>query len=81
MSGVTPGLAEAVVGSGADEIPQDKDRLDDMEEQVVTLLPELQERYAALQIELEKERQLVAELDQCDQSELAEYRAAISEQK
>jgi small-conductance mechanosensitive channel len=61
--------------------PQDKDRLDDMEEQVTTLLPELEERYAALQIELEKERQTVAELDQCDKSELAEYRAAISEQK
>ena len=52
-----------------------------MGERARTLLPSLRARQAALQAELEREREAVAELAGCDQQELADYRAAIAEQK
>jgi hypothetical protein len=51
-----------------------------MEGKISSLLPDLQDRHAALLAELEKERALVAELELCDPAELAEYRDAITEQ-
>ncbi len=50
-------------------------------EQAEALLPDLRSRQAALQAELEKERETVAELAACDPQEIADYRAAINEQK
>ena len=64
---------------GADE-KQDSRRLDEMEVQVSTVVPELHARYAALEKELERERGIVAEVASCDQAELADYKAAIAEQ-
>ena len=52
-----------------------------MTEQASTLLPNLRARQAALQAELEKERETVAEITACDPQEVADYRAAINEQR
>lgn len=52
-----------------------------MTEQATALLPDLRARQAAVQAELEKERQAVAELAACDPQEVADYRAGINEQK
>ena len=52
-----------------------------MTEQATALLPDLHARRAVLQAELEKERDMAAELAGCDPQEIADYRAAINEQK
>ncbi len=52
-----------------------------MTEQATVLLLELRARRAALQAELEKEREIAADLAACDPQEIADYRAAINEQK
>lgn len=52
-----------------------------MSEQASSLLPDLLPRQAALQAELEKEREMVVELAACDPQEISDYRAAINEQK
>ena len=51
-----------------------------MDEAALAVLPELQERFEALEAELENERNAVAEIAEGDQDELKEYRAAIAEQ-
>jgi hypothetical protein len=52
-----------------------------MQEQADSLIPDLKARHAALVEELAREKQVVAEIEACDQEELSEYRAAIAEQE
>ena len=52
-----------------------------MTEQASTLLPSLRARQTALQAELVKERETAAEISACDPQEVADYRAAIYEQR
>jgi hypothetical protein len=51
-----------------------------MEQQAEALLPELQARLESLEIELQRERAVVADIAECDQDELTDLKAAISEQ-
>ena len=51
-----------------------------MEEQADELLPELQARLEALEAEVHRERVVVGEIAECDQNELADFKAAIAEQ-
>jgi kinetochore protein Spc7/SPC105 len=59
---------------------QDKERLDSMHEQATALLPDLRARLAALQAELAGEREVVREIEACDQDELRDLREAMTEQ-
>ncbi|WWC72755.1 uncharacterized protein I206_106719 [Kwoniella pini CBS 10737] len=59
---------------------EDNDRLTALREQTDSILPDLKARQAALQAELEKERQIVAEIAECDQQELASLKEGIAEQ-
>jgi len=70
-------------GHGMDDgelMVQDADRLMELEQAADALLPDLQARLAALQNELEKEREMVREVAECDQEELADLKAGIAEQ-
>ncbi|WWD20877.1 hypothetical protein CI109_105354 [Kwoniella shandongensis] len=68
------------VESMLEGMQEDNDRLSAMNEQVASLLPDLKARQAALQVELAREREIVAEIAACDQQELASYKEGIAEQ-
>ena len=56
-------------------------KLDEMATELDEYLPVLRERAAALQIELAKEREAVAEIEACDQGELCDWRATALDTK
>lgn len=60
---------------------QDKKRLTAFEEQAAVLLPQLRARKTEVETKLVKERKAVAEIESCDQAELAAYKEAIAEQR
>ncbi|WVQ95379.1 hypothetical protein IAU59_002476 [Kwoniella sp. CBS 9459] len=59
---------------------EDNERLSTANEELTALIPDLKARQAALQAELVKEREIVAEIAACDQSELVGYKEGIAEQ-
>ncbi|WVW80635.1 hypothetical protein I302_102621 [Kwoniella bestiolae CBS 10118] len=59
---------------------EDNDRLNALQEQTDAILPDLKARQAALQAELEKEREIVADIAACDQQELISLKEGITEQ-
>ncbi|KIY32951.1 kinetochore protein Spc7/SPC105 [Cryptococcus gattii E566] len=59
---------------------EDKRRLTAFEEQAAVLLPQLRARKTVVETKLVKERKAVAEIESCDQAELAAYKEAIAEQ-
>ncbi|WVR08768.1 hypothetical protein IAU60_005826 [Kwoniella sp. DSM 27419] len=61
------------------QMQDDNERLTEMDEQIERLLPDLKARQAALHAELIKEREVVAEIAACDQSELASFKEGITE--
>ena len=68
------------IGIELELMVQDAGRLAELEQAADALLPDLQARLAALQSELEKEREMVREVAECDQEELADLKAGIAEQ-
>lgn len=58
---------------------QDEEKVDGMTREVDEYLPLLRERAAALQAELEKEREIVAEIEACDQAELQDWKTAAED--
>lgn len=52
-----------------------------MTSQLDGYLPLLRERAAALEIELGKEKEVVAEIEKCDQGELSDWRATVLDTK
>jgi len=56
-------------------------KLDEMTSEVDEYLPILRERAAALQVELAKEREVVGEIEACDQGELCDWRATALDTK
>ena len=56
-------------------------KLDEMTSEVDEYLPILRERAAALQVELAKEREVVSEIEACDQGELSDWRATALDTK
>lgn len=60
---------------------QDQSRIQNLRAETSVLLPNLRERLAALQRELEEEKAAVAEIEDCDQEELKELKAGIAEQR
>ncbi|EIW69319.1 hypothetical protein TREMEDRAFT_71597 [Tremella mesenterica DSM 1558] len=75
MSKIKPDVEEMLLG-----MKEDDTRLSELCTQTETLLPDLQARAAALREELGKEREMVKAVAECDQEELADFRAAIAEQ-
>ncbi|WVF67854.1 hypothetical protein IAT40_002615 [Kwoniella sp. CBS 6097] len=59
---------------------EDNDRLTALNNELASLNADLKARQAALQAELVKEREIVAEIAACDQSELVGYKEGIAEQ-
>ncbi|OCF35950.1 hypothetical protein I316_02445 [Kwoniella heveanensis BCC8398] len=59
---------------------EDNERLTDLNDQLSDLIPDLKAKQAALQAELAKEREVVAKIAACDQSELLGYKEGIAEQ-
>jgi hypothetical protein len=62
-------------------IYQDEEKLDTLSSEVDTYLPQLRQRAAELQAELLKEREVVAELEACDQAELGDWKNTVKELK
>ena len=56
-------------------------KLDEMTTELDEYLPVLRERAAALAIELAREREVVAEIEACDQGELCDWRATALDTK
>jgi hypothetical protein len=52
-----------------------------MTHEVDEYLPTLRERAAALQAELIKEREIVREIESCDQGELSDWKATVVDVK
>lgn len=61
-------------------LKEDEKRIAELRESVKTSLPTLQERHAALKLELAAEQAAVAEIMACDQDELESLKAAVVEQ-
>ena len=60
---------------------QDEIKLDEMSTEVDDYLPQLRERAALLAAELQKEREVVAELEACNQGELSDWRNTVLDTK
>ncbi|WWC65016.1 uncharacterized protein I303_107630 [Kwoniella dejecticola CBS 10117] len=75
MQTIKPDVEAMMVG-----MQEDNDRLTALNEETESILPALKARQAALQAELERERQIVAEIAECDQQELASLKEGIAEQ-
>jgi hypothetical protein len=58
---------------------QDEKKVDTMTAEVAEYLPTLRERAIALQAELEREREVVADIEACDQDELQDWKNAAED--
>jgi hypothetical protein len=52
-----------------------------MTSEVDEYLPLLRERAAALQVELSREREVVSEIESCDQGDLSDWKATVVDTK
>ena len=62
------------------DVGQDQERFSVLEREAAELLPQLEARSAALEAELQREKETIAQLAECDPGELQDLHMAMDEQ-